>query len=172
MYLGALEAFGASLVRDWSRPGSVEPCEPDLLVDGLRGQRSLYLDVMITVAPIFDGAERPGHAAKRWEGRKRGRYSVCDAAGRRRLPQDFAPFVLEAHGRFGSSAQAVVKRFAHLRASALGLSASAEVQRWYAAIAISLLRENRKKVVTGQSAPSRGRPTTSGRQGYLDLAMA
>ena len=142
-----------------------------MFVENLRGQRATYLDVMITVAPIFDGAERPGHAAKRGEGRKRGRYSVCDAAGRRRLPQDFAPFVLEAHGRFGSSAQAVVKRFAHLRASALGLSASAEVQRWYAAIAISLLRENRK-IVTGQSAPSRGRPTTSGRQGYLDLAMA
>ena len=42
-----------------------------MLVDGLRGQRSLYLDVMITVAPIFDGAERAGHAAKRGEGRKR-----------------------------------------------------------------------------------------------------
>ena len=155
----------------WSRPGSDEPGEPDLLVDGLRGQRSLYLDVMITVAPIFDGAERAGHAAKRGEGRKRWRYPVCDAAGRRRLPQDFAPFVLEAHGRFGASAQAVIKRFAHLRASALGLSVSAEVQRWYAAIAISLLRANRR-ILTGQSASSRGRPTTSGRQGYLDLSMA
>ena len=175
--LGLLESIPGILVRWkpleplWSRPGSDEPGEPDLLVDGLRGQRSVYLDVMITVAPIFDGAERAGHAAKRGEGRKRSRYRVCDAAGRRRLPQDFAPFVLEAHGRFGASAQAVIKRFAHLRASALGLSVSAEVQRWYAAIAISLLRENRR-IFTGQSAPSRGRPTTSGRQGYLDLAMA
>ena len=155
----------------WSRPGSNEPGEPDLLVEGLRGQRASYLDVMITVAPIFDGAERAGHAAKRGEGRKRARYPVCDSAGRRRLPQDFAPFVLEAHGRFGASAQAVVKRFAHLRASALGLSVSAEVQRWYACIAISLLRGNHR-ILTGQSAPSRGRLTTAGRQGYSDLSMA
>ena len=76
----------------------------------------------------------------------------------------------DSHGRLGASAQAVIKRFAHLRASALGLSVSAEVQRWYACISISLLRGNHR-ILSGQSAPSRGRPTTAGRQGYLDLAM-
>ena len=65
--------------------------------------------------------------AAEWTVRRKGAgYPVGDGAGRRRLHQDFAPFVLEAHGRLGASAQAVIKRFAHLRASALGLSVSAD----------------------------------------------
>jgi len=153
----------------WIR--TTNPGVPDLFLEGLGNSRSLYVDVEISVAPLYPrAAARPGAVAKEQERLKRLKYPVFNAEGRRRVMHDFEPFALEAHGRWGHAAVRLVRRLASMRALAIGVPVSQEVARWYAHISVALMRCN-AKLLRGRLG-DRPRHRWQSHSGYRDLTRA
>ena len=89
------------------------------------------------------------------------------------IEKDFAPFCLEAHGRWGAEAVATVRALAARRAAALALPVSQECVRWYAHIAVALQLANAKMLRGSLNVDQRPMARSlQARNGYRDLSMA
>ena len=140
------------------------------------GSRDTYVDAVCSYATPDNCAScehTAGAVAEMKARQKNADHPVFDRINHRRLhPFDFCALSFERHGYWAKETVNFTKKLAHARASALGLETSAEIRRWYGAVACCIQGAN-AKILRGEPVPGRHSPPAVRMFSFgRDLALA